>query len=256
MSMNAQQIADTINAGQGPEGLFGEGSEISELAGKQREVEGRIKKLQDRMERSWQGKGADAARAGAGPLKQAAQQANEHMGKASGLYEEQGDSFNTVKAKVGGGPGPKPEKQLKINHMGNTGPAVSRNEDEIEAWHDEAERIVGEYNKYQDSSMKNSNSWPGDYGRLGLPEGGNDFGVNMSGGSHGGGDDNVQHSAAAGGGRRFGPGGPPGSGTPGSNTGPSSDGAGPANHHVSGPGTGSASGDLHGRGDVPAAGDT
>src|SRR5699024_4559756 len=199
MSMNAQQIADTINAGQGPEGLFGEGSEISELAGKQREVEGRIKKLQDRMERSWQGKGADAARAGAGPLKQAAQQANEHMGKASGLYEEQGDSFNTVKAKIGSGPGPTPDKHTKPP-TSLRGPQTT-NQSEIDAWHDEADRIVDEYNKYQDPAMKTSNSWPDDYGRLGLPEGGNDFAVNMSGGSHGGDDDNVQHIADSGGGR-------------------------------------------------------
>src|SRR5699024_1149433 len=130
MNMSAQQIADTINSGAGPEGLFGEGKEIKDLAEQQQKVESRIKKLQARMEQSWQGKGADAARAGAGPLIEASRVANGHMNEASKLYDEQGDSFNTVKSKVGSGPGPKPEKQLNVDPMGLDGPAVSRNEEE------------------------------------------------------------------------------------------------------------------------------
>src|SRR5699024_4359726 len=53
---------------------------------------------------------------------------------------------------------------------------------------------------YQTSSMKNSTSWPQDYGTLGLPEGGNDFAVNMGGGSGGPGR-NVEYVSDSGPGR-------------------------------------------------------
>src|SRR5699024_2873989 len=182
MGMDAHQIATAINSGSGPEGLFNEGSEIKDLADRHNRVIGRIKALQDRMEQSWQGEGADAARAGAGPLVDASKVAKEHMDKAGTLYEGQGDSFNKVKSSVGEGPGPKPDIQTSTI-VGHAGVPHVTNSYELKKCNEEAEQVSEDYKKYQTESMSNSTKWPGDYGKFGLPEGGTDFKADIPNGS-------------------------------------------------------------------------
>src|SRR5699024_7978945 len=254
MGMDAHQIATAINSGSGPEGLFNEGSEIKDLADRHNRVIGRIKALQDRMEQSWQGEGADAARAGAGPLVDASKVAKEHMDKAGTLYEGQGDSFNKVKSSVGEGPGPKPDIQ-KSTSVGHGGVPQVTNGAALEKWHEEAEQVVDAYKKYQTESRSSSTQWPDDYGKLGLPEGGKDFKVDMPTGSTGPGK-GVEYVSSPGPGSSGGPyqhGGPGGSPTY-----PGSPGSGPgsAGDVSPGPGTGPARGETDTPADVPAASDT
>lgn len=251
MGMNAQQIADTINSGPGPKELFGEGKDVKDLAKKHGDVVDRIEKLQKRMKGSWKGKAADAAYVGAGPLTDASKFANEHMSSASKLYEGQGDSFNTVKSKVGDGPGPKPLDTQAPASLPSSGPQLLDSPG-LDKWYEKSQHIVDAYKNYKSESKDNADNWPKDYGKLGLPDGGKDFHVANADGN-GGGDGSKGYVSAPG------PGGGPESGTPGGLGGSSGSGdprgAGDTSGTVDGSATG-PSGGTHSGSEVPAAGDT
>ena len=191
----AEQIAALINSGSGSESMHRGGGLTEKMSKEHLELVREMQDLQRAMEPHWQGDAAAAAYAGVNPLIEASDVSGQHLSKARTLYEGQGSSFDDVKAKVGYGPGPQPEPQYGSPH--NYG-VQQTNTAEVDAWHEEARKVVDAYKLYNGQSDHNSASWPEDYGKLGLPQGGADFTVAMP--STGSGSGSVAPPSSSGGG--------------------------------------------------------
>ncbi|WP_037368590.1 hypothetical protein [Amycolatopsis orientalis] len=179
-----QQIVDLVKHGSGSGGMFAGGGVSSQLSALHQDIANHMRELQGSMSEYWQGDAAGQAYTGAGPLVQASQVSGEHLQEAQSLYQGQGESFNTLHAKIQsvGDVGEKPADDWV---SGTPFSFLSNRQDQIDEWKRKAEAVTESYNAYHQQSTENSARWadPSQYGQLALPSAGGDFTVTQPGGT-------------------------------------------------------------------------
>lgn len=162
MGYTSQQIADMLQAGEGP-GAYQEGSDLSRnLVSDYRERQMSFARLVGRLETAWVGESGDAARNAVKPLSDASEVSSENQNNVSMQMETQAESFNTVKNTAGTGPGEKPESTFASDWA----PIFTDRDEEIENWNARAQEIVDAYNTYYNGTKQNAGVFPSSYGTL------------------------------------------------------------------------------------------
>ena len=184
MAYSPQQIIQLVKSGKGPNGMESGGDQSAQLSTLHSQIADDMLQLQGAMAEHWQGDASGQAYAGAGPLVEASKVSGDHLLQAHNLYTGQGSSFRDLQGKVAavGNLGDKPADDWVSNTPLSF---LSNRSNEIAAWNQKAQEVVGSYNTYHAQSTDNSGRWasPSMYGELELPTAGGDIKPSSPGGA-------------------------------------------------------------------------
>ncbi|GAA5128191.1 hypothetical protein GCM10025762_58140 [Haloechinothrix salitolerans] len=183
MGYTAQQIADMLQSGEGPNSYYESSTTSRELVNEYKERQSSFARLIGRLETAWVGESGDAARGAMRPLSEASKVSSENQHNVSMQMDTQGESFNRVKNTVGTGPGPKPESTFASDWV----PIFTDRDEQIESWNAKAQAVVDAYNSYYEGTKQNAGVFPSSYGTLTGDPKKIDFNVGSSGGTGSGG---------------------------------------------------------------------
>lgn len=166
-TLNATQIAAYLQAGDS-RSYHESGSTAEQLTSEYKTRTDSFNKLLARMESAWTGESSDSAAKSLSALQEATTVSSENLHNVSMQMNTQGESFSKVKNEVGPGPGPQPETTFASDYF----PMFTDQDEKLERWNEEAQRVVDAYNTYSNGTNENANVFPSTYGELtGSPEG-------------------------------------------------------------------------------------
>lgn len=164
---DANQIAQMLQAGDSAS-YHESGSTSETLTAEFKRRTDSFNRLLGRMESAWTGESSDSAAKSLSALQEATTVSSENLHNVSMQMNTQGESFSKVKNEVGPGPGPQPETTFASDYF----PMFTDQDEKLERWNEEAQRVVDAYNTYSNGTNENANVFPSTYGELtGSPEG-------------------------------------------------------------------------------------
>ena len=183
--LDAYQIYEQLHAGDNGSSLMTGRNSASMLKNSFSERIAEMDALAARMDEAWQGDSAEAAKAGAHPLKQWLEDSQIKLHESDNTMASQLDAFNTVLSRVQ----PVPADPPKSNFLNDITPWETDTDRAIKQYNEMAQANVEAYNAYYTASSSNARSLPtyttvdGDFGEIEVDDTG--------GGGDGGGRDRV-----------------------------------------------------------------
>ncbi|WP_197319580.1 hypothetical protein [Saccharomonospora sp. NB11] len=211
--LDAYQIYQQLHAGDNGSSLMTGRESASTLKSNFAQRISEMDTLAKRMDEAWQGDSAEAAKAGAHPLKQWLQDSEGKLHSSDNTMASQLDAYNTVLSQVQ----PVPAKPPESNFLNDITPWTTDTDRAIQQYNQMAQANVEAYNAYYSVSNANGQQMPhytvvdGEFGEVEVDGSGSDSG---GGGNGGGGGTGGGGNGGTGGGGNY-PGGSPGSVSPG-----------------------------------------
>ncbi|EHR63951.1 hypothetical protein [Saccharomonospora cyanea] len=187
--LNAHQIYEQLRAGDNGSSLMTGRDSASTLKNSFGERIGEMDALASRMDEAWQGDSAEAAKAGAHPLKQWLEDSQIKLYESDNTMASQLDAFNTVMSQVQPVPAQPPESDF----LNDITPWETDTDRAIQQYNAMAQANVEAYNAYYAASSSNAQSMPnystvdGEFGDVEVDGSGTGGGGGAGGGSIGGG---------------------------------------------------------------------
>lgn len=167
-TIDAYEIYQKIQGGQGPGSLMTAKYSADTLKGKYDARVAQIESLDKKMESAWTGKGGEGARRGAEPLKRWMEDSRSKLDTASTALDDQYGAFTTVSGKVREIPRTPPESGF----LNDINPLETDLDQKIQQYNNDAQTNVDAFNQYFHSSTNNARQMPnystmeGDYGNV------------------------------------------------------------------------------------------
>lgn len=213
--IDAYEIWERLTTGPGATSLMTGQRSANQLQAVYQQRIDQIEALNRRMDEAWQGEGAEAAKAGAHPLKAWLEDSRAKLQESDTYLGEQTAAFNTAYSKVQ----PIPKEPPSSGFLNDITPWETDTDRAIKDYNAKAQANVDAFNEYYKASATNGRHMPrytaldGQVGGIEVDEGGGDARPGDPGdsGSGGAGDGGAGSGGGAGGGS-YQPGGVPGIG--------------------------------------------